>query len=167
VVGEERLADERIVVQLGPARTHPTRSGGRWRQAVTALAAGLSELDLMRDGDGIDWAAHAAGLATPVLDGPGYRTILAVQMDALARLLQAGAPLTDARDRPEQILLAHESRYWTRVATRFDVTLAPSTRECLVAIVTLWGAPNADQAHDLLSAALPERRIDERFTIGE
>jgi hypothetical protein len=163
----EPLAEERIVVQLGPLEPTPPGRQAAWRQAVTALAAGLSELDLTRDGDGIDWAAHAAGLATPVLDGPGYRTILAVQMDALARLLQAGAPLTDPGDPPEQILLAHESRYWTRVATRFGVTLAPSTRQCLVAIATLWGAATADQARDLLCAALPERYPDERFTIGE
>jgi tetratricopeptide (TPR) repeat protein len=163
----QRLADERIVVPLGPLEPTPQGRQAAWRQAVTALATGLSELDLTRDGDGIDWATHAAGLATPVLDGPGYRTILAVQMDALARLLQAGAPLTDPGDPPEQILLAHESRYWTRVATQFGVTLTPSTRGCLVATATLWGAANADQAHDLLSAALPERRTEERSTIGE
>ncbi|MGB7796153.1 MAG: trypsin-like peptidase domain-containing protein, partial [Pseudonocardiaceae bacterium] len=163
----EPLADERIVVQLGPLEPTPQGRQAAWRQAVTALAAGLSELDLTRDGDSIDWATHAAGLATPVLDGPGYRTILAVQIDALARLLQAGAPLTDPGNPPEQILLAHESRYWTRVATRFGVTLTPPTRQCLVATATLWGAANAEQAHDLLSAALPERRTEERSTIGE
>jgi hypothetical protein len=121
----ERLGDERIVFELGPLEPAPEGREAAWRQAVTALAAGLGQLDLPHDGGGIDWATHADALATPVLDGPGYRTILAVQMDALARLLQAGAPLlTDPGDRPEQVLLAHESRYWTRVATRFGITLA-------------------------------------------
>jgi hypothetical protein len=124
----ERLADERIVLELGPLEPTPDGREAAWQQAVTALAAGLGRLDLPHDGDGIDWATHADALATPALDGPGYRTILAVQMDALARLLQAGAPLTDPGDRPEQVLLAHESRYWSRVATRLGITLAPSTR---------------------------------------
>jgi hypothetical protein len=32
-----------------------------------------------------------------------------------------------------EALLGHESRYWSRVADRFDVTLTPATRQRLVA----------------------------------
>ena len=89
-------------------------------------------------------------------------------MDALAELLQVGDPITELGGRPEQVLdLAHESRYWTRVATRFGVTLAPERQKCLVAMATLWGATDADQARGLLNAALPEIGPDALADIGD
>ena len=164
----EPLADDRIVVELGPLE--PTASGREqaWSQALTALATGLNELDGAHDQQqGVDWAGVAGQLPIPVLDGPGHRTILAVQMDALAHLLQAGDPISGTDGRAERVLMAHESRYWTRVANRFGVMVSPATRECLVAIATLWGATDAAQAHQLLSAVLPGTGAEALTTIAE
>jgi hypothetical protein len=44
------------------------------------------------------WARLAAGLETPPLEGERLRTILAVQTDPLATLLQAGDPVAPAGD---------------------------------------------------------------------
>ena len=152
------LGDNRIVLDLSPVE--PTRAGREqaWQQAVAALAPHLAELDGYRH---IAWATVAAELAAPRLDGDRYRTILAVQMDALAALLQAGDPVPDAtpaaggpRD-AQEVLLAHEYRYWSRVADRFGITLTPATRGCLVATATLWGAATADDARRVLATTLP------------
>ena len=94
-------------------------------------------------------------LVAPRLDGQRHRTILAVQMDALAALLQAGDPVpadrsTDARE----VLLDHEHRYWSRVANRFGITQTPATRRCLVATATLWGATTRADARRVLAAML-------------
>lgn len=163
----EPLADDRIVVELGSLEATASGREQAWSQAVTALAAGLSELDRAHDQQGVDWAGVAGQLPIPVLDGPGYRTVLAVQMDALARLLQAGDPISGTDSRVERLLVVHESRYWTRVANRFGVTVSPATRECLVATATLWGASDAAHAQQLLSAVLPGTGAEALTTIAE
>ncbi|MGH3847274.1 MAG: trypsin-like peptidase domain-containing protein [Pseudonocardiaceae bacterium] len=77
------LGDDRIVVELGPVEPTPAGRVQAWGQAVTALAVGISELDV--DGyRNIEWTSLATRLPIPTLDGPRYRTILAVQMHALA-----------------------------------------------------------------------------------
>jgi len=82
------LADDRIVVPLSPVEPDAAGRVHAWREAVAALAGRLGELPAYRD---IPWAGLAAGLRPPAgLGGPGFRTILAVQMHALAALLQAG-----------------------------------------------------------------------------
>ncbi|MGH3847273.1 MAG: hypothetical protein ACRDS0_38520, partial [Pseudonocardiaceae bacterium] len=53
------------------------------------------------------------------------------------------------------MLLAHESRYWSRVADRFGITLTPATRLCLVATATLWGAATEGEARRMLTATQP------------
>ena len=145
------LADDQIVVTLRPVEPTPAGREQAWRQAVVALAPRLAGLEGHQD---IPWTALTATLSPPPLAGERYRTILAVQMHALAALLQAGDPAPvggrDARD----VLLDHESRYWTRVADRFGITLTPATRRCLVATATLWGAKTAVDAASLLAATL-------------
>ncbi|MGQ0479493.1 MAG: tetratricopeptide repeat protein [Pseudonocardia sp.] len=145
------LADDRIVVNLGPVE--PERGGREraWRQAVDALAARLGDLDAYRD---IPWPRLAAGLAGPPLGDERFRTILAVQMDALAALLQAGDPIPGGARDAREVLLEHEDRYWSRVAARFDIALSPATRRCLVATATLWGATTRVDAHRVLGCAL-------------
>jgi hypothetical protein len=92
----EMLDDNWIVLELGPLEPAlEGRADARW-QAVTSLAAGISQLDLP-DYRGIDWASLAARLSTPALDGPGYRAILALQTNALAQLLQAGKSIPASR----------------------------------------------------------------------
>jgi hypothetical protein len=114
----EVLGDDRIVLELGPLEPTAEGRAQAWEQALAALAAGMDELGLEGYRD-IEWTDLATGLAIPSLEGPSYRTILAVQMHALAALLQAGVPITAVGERPQQVLLAHESRYWSRVADRF------------------------------------------------
>jgi hypothetical protein len=148
----EFLGDDQIVLQLGPLE--PTLEGraNAWEQAVTALAAGLGELD-HEDYRDIDWTNVAARLIAPALDGPRYRTILAVQTHALAQLLQVGDPITAVHGGPQQVLLAHEYRYWTRVADRFGINITRAARRCLVVTATLWGAATEDDAHRVVTAA--------------
>jgi len=148
------LGDDRIVVELGPVEPTPAGRVQAWEQAVTALAAGISELDV-EGYRNIEWTSLATRLPTPTLDGPSYRTILAVQMHALAQLLQAGVPITAPDGWPQQVLLAHESRYWSRVADRFGITLTPATRRCLVATAALWGAATEGEARRVLTATQP------------
>ncbi|MCY7340624.1 MAG: trypsin-like peptidase domain-containing protein [Pseudonocardia sp.] len=145
------LGDDRIVLELGPVDPTPEGRAQAWEQAVVALAPRLGGLDGYRD---IDWTALAATLGAPRLDGERYRTILAVQMHALAELLQAGDPVS-AGGGPQEVLLAHESRYWSRVADRFGITLTAPTRRCLVATATLWGAVGTHDARRVLAVTLP------------
>jgi hypothetical protein len=146
------LGDDRIVLELGPVEPTPQGRAQAWDQAVATLAPRLGDLQGYQH---IAWATVAAGLAAPALDGDRFRTILAVQMHALAALLQAGDPVAIGGGGPREVLLAHESRYWSRVADRFGITLTPARRWCLVATATLWGAADIDQARSVLAAALP------------
>ena len=152
------LGDDRIVLDLSPVE--PTTAGREqaWQQAAAALAPHLADLAGYRH---IAWPTVAEDLAAPRLDGDRYRTILAVQMHALAALLQAGDRVPDATPaaggppNAQEVLLAHENRYWSRVADRFGITLTPATRRCLVATATLWGAAEADDARRVLTTTLP------------
>jgi len=146
------LADDRIVLELGPVEPTPEGRGRAWEQALVTLASQLEDLDGYRD---IAWTTLAAQLTTPTLDGDRYRTILAVQMHALAALLQAGDPISTADGEAQDVLLAHESRYWSRVAKRFEIPLTPATRQCLVATATLWSATDGHDARQVLTAILP------------
>jgi len=145
------LGDDRIVLDLGPVEPTPVGRAQAWEQAVVALVPQLAGLDGYR---GIAWTTLAAQLSVSRLDGEGYRTILAVQMHALAALLQAGDPVSTGGG-PRKVLLDHESWYWTQVADRFMITLTTATRRCLVTAATLWGAANASEARRVLAAALP------------
>ena len=181
------LAEDRIVVELGPVDPDPLGRAQAWQEAVTALAPRLAGLDGYRD---TAWTALAATLPPPVLPGPRYRTILAVQMHALATLLDTGHPTTSGSSgvsggggvgvgpqasgravgtgggggggEASGVLLRHESGYWTRVADRFGITLAPVTRHALVAATTLWGAATPADADRVLAAVLPDTDRDTR-----
>ena len=65
------------------------------------------------------------------------------------------------------MLLEHEQRYWTRVADRFGIVLAPATRRCLVAVATLWGAADAAHARRVLTAVLPGAQPDVVGNVGD
>ena len=164
------LADDRIVIPLRPVEPAVTGRTQAWHEAVTALAPRLAALPDYRH---LPWTTLTASLPAPTLAGESFRTILAVQMHALATLLQAseahgehGSPST-ARDARE-VLLEHEHRYWTRVAEGFGITLNPATRGCLVALATLWGATDAADADRVLASALPAATgPDTRATVAE
>ena len=156
------LADESIVLPLEPLE--PSR-GGRieaWREALAAFAQGLSDLE---EGD---WPARAANLNTPALDGDRYRTILAIQIDALAQLLETGDPIAEMGQPPEQLLRLHESRYAKQLATQFGITLDPSRLDALVVSATLWTAPTQDDAYRLLAVLMPgATENDQRVRVAE
>ena len=155
----EDLADDRIVQALHPLETTVNGRAEAWAEALHAFSHGLARL---ADGD---WAGFAEQLAVPPLDGDRYRTILAVQMDALSRLLGAAEPLTASAPTPEHALAAHERRYWERLAARYRITLDPTRLEALVTTATLWGAPTQDDADRLMSAVVPDTDLDQRVRI--
>ena len=130
----EALADHRIVLPLHPLEPEIDGRQAAWRDAVEALTRTLPTVQPA------DWVGHAAKLSAPPLDGDRYRTILAVQMDALARLLEAAEPLSAPGMTSEDVVLLHERRYWTRIAEQFRVSLDPATLEALILTATLWGA---------------------------
>ena len=89
----EDLDDDRIVVQLRPIESTSRGWIAAWREALTALAEGLAELDgdpeaggVRVTGRAVEWQSLAATLEPP--DRGGYSSILTVQMDALSRLLE-------------------------------------------------------------------------------
>ena len=163
------LADDRIVVPLTALEAQVTRREQAWRQAVAALAPRLGELDGYRH---VPWSTIAAEVAPPELGGERFRTILTVQMNALAALLHTGDPATVHAERSverdaRKVLLAHEHRYWARVAERFQITLSPATQRCLVAAATLWGAADVEDARRLVAAALPGKDPDAVGAVAE
>jgi hypothetical protein len=155
------LADDRIVLPLNPLE--PTVHGriDAWREALTSFSHGLATL---QEGD---WMRLATDLAPPALEGERHRTILAVQMDALAQLLETAEPLADVAQTPEHVLRAHERRYWENLARRFGITLDPTRLEALAVTATLWGAPTPDNAERLLTAVVPDASPDERIRIND
>jgi tetratricopeptide (TPR) repeat protein len=159
------LAPDAIVLELGPVDPTPDGRRQAWEQAVASIAPRLGELEGYR---GIDWARLAAGLVAPPLEGERFRTILAVQIDALAALLQAGDPVAPGGDGwSAEALLAHEGRYWSRVAERFGIALTAPTRRCLVAAATLWGAATAADAQRIVAALLPDIGPDGVSNVAE
>lgn len=152
------LADDRIVVSLTPVEDAADGRRDAWAEALEALARRLPTLEDYRE---VSWSSVASELTPPLLADERFRTILAVQMHALATLLQTGDPLpTSGRDEQE-VLLEHEGRYWSRVADRFSVTLTPATRRSLVTTATQWGATTADEARKIVAALVTLASTDD------
>jgi tetratricopeptide (TPR) repeat protein len=120
--------------------------------AVAAFAARLGWLPAYRD---VDWAAAATAAVRPDLSLGRYDTALAVQMAALAALLdRSGGSQTS----PEVVLLVHERRYWRRLATRLGVLDQPGLPDFdrlagwLVAAAAVCGADTEQEALATLGA---------------
>jgi hypothetical protein len=69
-------------------------------------------------------------------------SVLTVHIAALTEPLQAGPyPVTaPAGDRPEDVLLEHEQRYWQQTATAHQLTYHSHTLRNAVAAATVCGA---------------------------
>ncbi len=146
------LSDDRIVLPLGPLERTDNGTGAAWREAVVALARELGRIDGYQDVGWTDVATRIGAAGPP----GGGRTILAVQLDALAALLQAGRPVpATSGQTPWDVLLAHEQRYWDRSAARFDMTLTAREQRRAVATATVWGAQSPDEAAAVVAAVLP------------
>lgn len=137
-------------MRLGPLADDRGPRPALYREALTALASGLTQLPGYAGGD---WPAVAAGLAPPAaLDEVRYAHALTLYERALADLLQAGprpVPVGPSAS-TEDILLSHESTYWSRTAEAHRLDLTPPVLREAVAAVTLFGARSNQQADNLI-----------------
>jgi tetratricopeptide (TPR) repeat protein len=143
-----RLARHARVHPLGVLVERVEDRPAAFGRAVRELSARVPE----------SWAAGDPDRVSPPADlgtGP-YESPLAIQTAALVALLQGGGdPVeTSPGDGPEDVLLEHEARYWTRTAEARGIALShPVLRQAAVA-ATVYAAADEHAATDLL-AALP------------
>ncbi|GLW27896.1 tetratricopeptide repeat protein [Actinoplanes regularis] len=119
-----------------------------YQQAVHELAAALPRVPGYA---GHDWPAIAARLIA-VSHEPGG-PVLAVQIEALADLLDAVWPGTaaSARQSAEDRVLAHERRYWAFTAAWHGLPFDEAVLQDLLAVAMLFSPADDDQADRLLS----------------
>ena len=138
---------------------------GAFSQAVEDLAGGLAEVD-----PGVAWSEVATHPSQPDLTSPRFRSVLTVHMAALTGLLQIGPhPVTaPASDRPEDVLLGHEQRYWEQTATAHQLTFYPDTLRNAVAAATVCGAATRSQALETVARVpgLRDQPEDRQFAIA-
>ena len=120
-----------------------------WKEAVVALAG---HLRFVEGYEATNWEDLAGQLEAPSLSSNRFSTILGTQIDALATLLQAGDPVAPG-DEPMEVLLAHERRYWSKVAaaTHALPVLTSRTQRRAVTCATLWGAKSEVEARNVLA----------------
>lgn len=138
---------------LTPLETTARGRKEAWRETVEALGTALAAVEGYED---IIWASAVQVVLAdpPLMTGRRFSTILGVQMDALARLLQAGVgePAPD-EDAVPRVLIEHERRYWRRVmgTTTGAPDLPIELIQRAVVCATLWGAENESEADSVLS----------------
>lgn len=138
---EDAMLEAAGEVPLGPLV--PAADRTEFRTAATDLAKGLRRVPGY---EGADWHALVPDLDARVdLAGEQPVRALTVHMAALAALLQRG-PERVAERSVEDILLAHEGRYWRRNATAAGPNLAIASLREAVAAATLFGAANRAEA---------------------
>ena len=118
-------------------------------RSVYDLAAGL-------DGLPGGWPHRQPNLVRPPdLGGHRHASPLAIQMTALAALLEDVADRTINADRDrrsaEDVILEHECRYWSKTADSQRVGVSAPTQRLVVAAATLCGAADEDEALSLLA----------------
>ncbi|MFE7784426.1 trypsin-like peptidase domain-containing protein [Streptomyces nigrescens] len=107
-----------------------------------------------------DWDSAAATPATPRRIAPpeGHSSVLTLHMTALADLLAEINPAFAAYGHPTDVLLAHEERYWQRIARArgLDGTFQrqPGLLRTMVATQSLAGAGDRAQARAAIAAGL-------------
>ncbi|MEU9335563.1 tetratricopeptide repeat protein [Streptomyces sp. NPDC048290] len=152
-----RLADlpagRRTVHPLGALATGERQRRDLFTDAATGLAGQLSRLDWLPPAD---WTRLAHTLPPPPdVSHERYDSVLALHMAALAALLQAGPVQveTEDGDGPEDVLLAHEERYWRHSVTAapYRLPLPGRTLATLVATATLCGAQDEREAVETLT----------------
>jgi tetratricopeptide (TPR) repeat protein len=132
--------------QIEVAQLADTVAGRRdaFARAVAGLAVRLPQVAGQA---GRDWARLASEVREPDLTQPRYGSILAIQMAALAELLQTGHGAAPAAA-PEEVLLAHEERYWNRLARSRSADLPDGDRlrRWAVTTATVCTAATEDEA---------------------
>ncbi|MFI5911953.1 trypsin-like peptidase domain-containing protein [Dactylosporangium sp. NPDC051541] len=148
------------------------RTAGEWwdelraRLLVDAEAVGLAALEDSVPGREAAYRTALADFATargtsgpdhpdpPDLTAGHFGSVLAIHMRALADLLQAGPdPVGGAGPAPEDILLAHEERYWSAYWSERIGFPEPRHRSLLrraVAAATMYGAATRAETIGLL-----------------
>lgn len=87
------------------------------------------------------------------LSHPRYKSPLALQIAALATLLQVTQPVDLPPSSPyEEVLLEHERRYWMTAASPYGVTVHRETLDLAIAAATLFGAASRKEALALLTS---------------
>ncbi|MEC3974292.1 tetratricopeptide repeat protein [Amycolatopsis sp. H20-H5] len=127
-----------------------------YRGAVTAFAAALRRVPGQ---DQQPWEVAAATLTGRSAPAVGGRTVLAVQMVALADLLDtanlpATSPGNDAGREPEDRLLDHERGYWRTAAHAGHLDLTEATLADVVAATVLLGPATLGEL-DAVLARIP------------
>ncbi|WP_445034205.1 trypsin-like peptidase domain-containing protein [Streptomyces hayashii] len=121
-----------------------TEREAAWQEALTALGNGLQLLDEVDITVGL--SARSAGARPSAFAASDSIQALTLHVAALAKLLSE-QPEPDLP--PQQLLLAHERRYWQRVADRRDLDM-DQIRPLAMAAAQLSGpAPRADALHIL------------------
>ncbi|MFG3117859.1 serine protease [Streptomyces sp. NPDC048197] len=115
---------------------------------------------LKRAGIEDDWDSAAATPAAARHAAPaeGHSTVLTLHMTALADLLTETNPAFAAYGNPVDVLLAHEERYWRRIARTRDLGgvfhRQPGLLRTLVATQSLTGAGDRAEARAAIVAGL-------------
>ena len=151
------------VINLGQLEGTPRGRQEAWQEAAFSFAAALRHVD------GYDepaWNDIAITMQPPSLAGERYRTILGIQWDALASLLQLAKQLEVPDDNPATVLLAHEERYWKRTQIGRFVNLTNRSLGEAVATASLWGASNESEAVLTLRSIPSLREVVEDDLIG-
>ncbi len=133
-----------------------------YRTAVEAFAAALIRVPGYENEP---WAAAAANVTERAAPEAGGQTVLAVQMTALADLLDNTMATSSAGDSPEDRLLQHERRHWA--ASAGDLDLSPSAQKDVVAATALL-SPTTTQELDSVVGRVPavaELSRDRRDTV--
>ncbi|MBA3843885.1 MAG: tetratricopeptide repeat protein [Actinobacteria bacterium] len=157
----DELADDRILIALTPLEATLQGRHEAWTDALGPLASTLSSV---LPGD---WPRVAAKLMPPKLTGKDYQTILAIQMNVLASLLDAAEPLPERPLVENEVVRLHEVRHWRRLAATFNISLDSARLEALITVATLWGARTKPDAERLITAAIPEITENECFRAAE
>jgi tetratricopeptide (TPR) repeat protein len=142
-----------VEIPLPPLAGDAAERGPVFAAALTDLSARLGALP---GHDGVDWARAVTKVVAPDLSSSRYSTVLAVQMAALAALLTTGHGDGGPAGRPEDVVLAHEVRYWGRLAERRELKPADPDRvyRWLVAAASLCTAADENEAVAMI-ARLP------------
>lgn len=156
---------EAPVIRLPPV--DPTVSSRRevWQQAVNAFAVVLPSVPGY---EGADWIKALSSLRPPNLNEARFDRFLEIHVHALTSLLQAGQPIASTDTDVVDILIRHESRYWTQLARTSGVGLGAITQKRVVAAATAWSAVDRNEAYSVLRSTpgTDELPRDERFTVA-
>ncbi|OKK03063.1 tetratricopeptide repeat protein [Streptomyces sp. CB02400] len=164
---EDALRDVRADA-LGPLETTPQGRSAAYRRALDAYATALSRIP---SHDGVPWHRHAGRLVRtgPDVTGPDgpAEAVLALHTRALTDLLQAGPAPVPRRpgESPEDVLLHHEWRYWSRHAEECGLRLPDRVLDRAVAAAALCAVDTEAKAERVLRTVLPAAFAGQTATV--